>query len=91
MISIKHPVLDAKALNCIIQAYDAVWEALRGRIFASDRQTEETRTVLVQTPYRDAECGERDPNLLMESCAASLRHEMTRRLRLRRKRHRSVC
>jgi hypothetical protein len=61
MITITHLSLDSKSVGCIIQAYDAAWEALRGSIFASVNREEETRAILVRSIVEMAERGERDP------------------------------
>jgi hypothetical protein len=66
MIYIKHLGLDSKAVACIVQAYDAAWESLRGSIFASARRAEETRAILARSIIEMAERGERDPIHLQE-------------------------
>jgi hypothetical protein len=61
MINITHLTFDPKAVSCIIRAYDAAWDSLRGSIFASAGREEETRATLVRSIIATAERGERDP------------------------------
>jgi hypothetical protein len=58
--------LDSKAAACIIQAYEAALDSLRGSIFASGHREAETRELIVRTIIDMAEHGERDPACLRD-------------------------
>jgi hypothetical protein len=75
VINITHLTLDSNAVGCIIRAYDAAWDSLRGSIFASTHRAEETRATLVRSIVEMAERGERDP--------MHLRDEALRRFEMR--------
>ena len=55
-----------EAAVCIIQAYEAAMDSLRGSIFASERREAETRAVIVRRIVDMAERGERDPTRLRD-------------------------
>jgi hypothetical protein len=72
MTNITHVTFDSKSIGCIIQAYEAALESLRGSIFASTRREKETRATLVQSIVEMAERGERDSMKLRDAALRSL-------------------
>jgi hypothetical protein len=60
MTTTTHFTLDSKAAVCIIQAYEAALDSLRGSIFVSGQREAETRAIIVRSVISMAERGECD-------------------------------
>jgi len=67
-----HFTLDAKAALCIIEAYEAAWNSLRGSIFLSGNREAETREIIVRSVIDMAERGERDLTRLRDGALQSV-------------------
>jgi hypothetical protein len=72
MMTTTHFTLDSKATLCIIEAYEAAWNSLRGSIFVSGRREAETREIIVRCVVDMAERGERDLTRLRDGALQSV-------------------